>query len=164
MNHRPFAPLFTHPSLEGASYGSQSQERSNSIFLSEISTGVVDPLSSLPFKPSDALICDVRSNPREVDEIVRKISHEALQFANRRKEHVRSTLKSRQQQAESKLSVSDRSKLRSRREARVTRVKERAYEKALKDSIHWLVDEMSHMRDRNIMNVCSCQVDGPSNV
>jgi len=71
------------------------------------------------------------------------IIKECRKYAEGRKELVRGAFKKRQREARLPLSTIDKSKLRSRREAKVTRVKEREFEAALKDVIRWFIAQRS---------------------
>lgn len=74
-------------------------------------------------------------------ELFEHIIDECRKYAEGRKELVRGAFKKRQREAGLPLSTIDKSKLRSRREAKVTRVKEREFEAALKDVIRWFISQ-----------------------
>lgn len=80
---------------------------------------------------------------RDPDALVKRVCEEALQYAERRKEIVRESLKKQLRDTPNKLSNHDKGKLRSRREAKVHRVKEQQLELALKAAIRWLIAESS---------------------
>lgn len=155
----PRAHLFSLPAFSFLCHQpdeAAQQQSEASIDLSAISTGSVDvPDGGREFELSEELqieLCSVFRNrtPFDTTDLLRRVSHEAHQFATSRKEHVRDVLKERQRTAEqrSQLSVSDRSRLRSRREARVSRVRQRAYEGALKNLIRWVLRQ-------NVVALCS---------
>lgn len=72
-------------------------------------------------------------------ELYASIMEECRAYAEARKQLVRDALKRRQKDANGPLSTIDKSKLRSRREAKVTRAKEREFEDALKHVIRWFI-------------------------
>ena len=94
------------------------------------------------FVMSEALRAELSSgNGGDSEVLHRRVVAEAARYADERKELVRKALKKRQNDAGVALTPIDKSKLRSRREAKVHRVKEREFERALKDAIHWLIVE-----------------------
>lgn len=111
--------------------------------LSEISAGPLDIREDRRgFRISVSLQSAILSRGqglRDVDGLVSKVCDEAMEYANQRKEEVRNALKAKMRRAEGGLSTREKSKLRSRREARVSRTKEREFEQALKSVIRSLV-------------------------
>lgn len=73
-------------------------------------------------------------------EILEQVLDEATAFAAREKEHVRSQLKQSLRSVDTRLTPRDKERFRSRREARVHRVKERAFGVAIKDSLRWIIE------------------------
>lgn len=141
--------------------------------LSEISTVEVDdPENNKIFELSTTLqnVLQEKMHGEPCDELkdaealTSLVSKEALKFATSRKEHVRGALKAKQQDLERKrvLSVRDRSRLRSRREARVSRVRDRAFESALKDAIRWLLSQQGGASNTDSDQSCAscCTSDG----
>lgn len=115
--------------------------------LSSISRGELDiPPDETGFVISESLKHDLRtarSNGRNVDTLVQKVLDEANGYAERRKELVRRALKNRQLGVHHSLTMIDKGKLRSRRDARVHRVKLKEFESALKSALRWLISELA---------------------
>ncbi len=80
------------------------------------------------------------TNEQPVTELLDRVYEEARSYAEKRKMLVRKQLKERLEEVGEKLSARERGKLRSRREAKVHRVKEQELEKALKSTIRWLIE------------------------
>lgn len=112
--------------------------------LSEISKVELDAEEEIsPFKLSVQLqedLCGCEGSPFE---LTNRVCDEVDDFVTERKERVREALKEQMRRVEHRLSVSDKTKLRSRREARVSKFKQRAYESALKDSIRWTISSLT---------------------
>lgn len=104
--------------------------------LSAISRGDLEiPAENFHLSPS------LQQLQGEDEDLFESIMDECHKFAEDRKELVRGAFKKRQLEAGLPLSAIDKSKLRSRREAKVTRVKEREFEAALKDVIRWFISQ-----------------------
>lgn len=119
--------------------------------LSRISRGQLDIVEDdAKFVMSPELQRDLEApNVNECPDLWERVLKEATRHAEKRKELVRDALKQRQNNSGVALSPIDKSKLRSRREAKVHRVKERAFEQALKDAIKWLIDKRSSDNQTN---------------
>lgn len=86
---------------------------------------------------------EARNNPTVSDELAERLFEEAEEFAAGKKQQVRDALKEKQLKVHRSLTMIDKGKLRSRREARVHRVKEKEFERALKDALRWLIAELA---------------------
>lgn len=87
------------------------------------------------------------TNECPVTELLDRVYEEARSYAEKRKMLVRKQLKERLEEVGEKLSARERGKLRSRREAKVHRVKEQELEKALKSTIRWLIESAPRTDD-----------------
>lgn len=123
--------------------------------LSVISRGELDvPAKSSMFQLSPSLITEYYTADKEQDRVLfGKILDECRKYADERKELTRAALKKRQRDVTEttgvSLSPTDKSKLRSRREAKVHRVKEREFDAALKDVIRWFISQRNHTNYTN---------------
>lgn len=113
--------------------------------LAHISRGPVElPIDPTGFQMSPKLQRDLHcTEGNDVDQLLARVVREAAKYADERKELVRDELKRRMRRSDvhGALTVIDKSKLRSRREAKVHRVKEQQFERALKDALRWLIAE-----------------------
>ena len=124
--------------------GAAAASAADSADLASISRGPIDvPDGDMQFVMSPELVAALRAaRTRDLTPALQqRVIAEATRYADTRKSAVRNALKERQHNAAVHLSPIDKSKLRSRREAKVHRVKERAFERALKDAIHWFIDD-----------------------
>lgn len=121
--------------------------------LSKISRAELNLPEDKGFELSNALknVLRTRTNAQDVDDILSYIFSEAKRYAEERKELVRNELKKRLLEVHGTLTPREKGKLRSRREAKVHRVKEQHLEKALKHTIKWLILEFSART-----SACSC--------
>jgi len=102
--------------------------------LSAISCGDIQiPPSTFELSPNTQTL---RGND---EKLLNEILQECRNYSENRKKLARGAMKKRQNEAGMVLSTIDKTKLRSRREARVTRVKEREYIVALKEVIKWFI-------------------------
>ncbi len=145
MNTPPFSanplqpPL---PSIVGYPVPSLPPLTARPSDLSAISRGRLElPPDHVGFVPSLLLQDDVRRVSETPERLHARIIDEAERYAEDRKALVRTELKRRQNTAGVALTPIDKGKLRSRREAKVHNVKKREFERALKDTIRWLIDE-----------------------
>lgn len=140
----PFQPEITLPPILPAlpalppmyTYNYNHNHNYRAPDLSSISRGEVD-IPSESFKLSPTMQQLQGGDAQVFDAII----DECRNYAEGRKELVRGAFKKRQREAGVPLSTIDKSKLRSRREAKVTRVKEREFEAALKDVIRWFITQ-----------------------
>jgi len=79
-----------------------------------------------------------------LDSLVQRLCGEAELYANDRKELVRNEMKRIENQVGENLTTNDRTKLRSRREAKVSRTKNQEYERALLSALKWLIRERNN--------------------
>ncbi len=116
--------------------------------LSEISRAKLDLPEDEGFELSHHLKTILRrpTAATDVDEILHHVYSEARRYAEDRKELVRNELKKRLREVRGTLTAREKGKLRSRREAKVHRVKEQHLEKALRKTIRWLITEASSPR------------------
>lgn len=122
-----------------------------SVNLSEISQANIHHESD-EFVISDKLLTVIRNSHRvghDAGALSEDVINEATEYANRRKKNARSQLKERQRRVEPSLNTIEKGKLRSRREARVHKIKEKALESALKDALSLLIAELPHFRSVN---------------
>lgn len=145
MNTPPFTPTslpLPLPSIMGYPIPSLPPLTAREDDLSAISRGKLDvPEDTVGFMPSLVLQDDVRRLSQSPGTLHARIIEEADRYAETRKALVRTELKRRQDNAGVALTPIDKGKLRSRREAKVHNVKKREFERALKDTIRWLIEE-----------------------
>lgn len=90
---------------------------------------------------------------QDVTALTNRVFNEAAKYATDSKENARAKLKLNQKRVENSLTTIEKGKLRSRREARVHRIKKKAFERALKDAIKWLIEDLSQRtRGRSLNN------------
>lgn len=144
----PNAQIF--PALRGVlpipAFPSTNWRHTKEEKLSSISSGDLGiPKDSSGFIISEDLqhvLRNKEAHNQDTEELLKRLVEEANAYAKRRKELVRNKLKERAFRIRHSLTVIDKSKLRSRREARVHREKEKHFEHALKDAILWMISEL----------------------
>ncbi len=77
---------------------------------------------------------------QEVDVLMKRLYNEADEYAQKKKREVRIAMKMKNEGEQKKLISKQRSLLRSRIEAKVSRVKNNELDKALKKSLRWLIE------------------------
>lgn len=105
------------------------------------------------FQLSPALIEDLKRTGLSIQSLQDRICAEAKEYAEKRKAIVRAELKERLQGNNTKFTAREKGKLRSRREAKVHRVKEQQTELALKASIAYLIE----LKEEAQKNACTCK-------
>jgi len=141
MNPNPYLTMYALPPIATIA--------KPKVDLSAISRGVLDvPEKNGMFYLSPSLITEYTSTSTAMSDkdLFEGILEECRKYADERKELVRAALKKRQREVTDtgvSLSPIDKSKLRSRREAKVHRVKEREFDGALKDVIRWFISQRS---------------------
>lgn len=110
------------------------------------------------FQLSASLIEDLNKSAGEhsIASLQDRICTEAKEYAEKRKAIVRAELKERLQGNNTKFTAREKGKLRSRREAKVHRVKEQQTELALKASIAYLI-ELKEEAQRRKNEPCTCK-------
>lgn len=111
--------------------------------LSKISRAELNLPEDEGFKLSPTLQRMLRRPNRavDIDEILHRVYKEARTYAESRKELVRNEMKRKLLEVRGTLTAREKGKLRSRREAKVHRVKEQHLEKALRNTIKWFITE-----------------------
>lgn len=111
--------------------------------LSNISKEAFDIRTDAPeFVMSSDLQLEMINKRLSPEERNKRVLEEATEFAINHKKTVREKLKTKLRELDRPLNARQKGKLRSRREAKVHRVKEQALEKALKDTVMWLINHV----------------------
>lgn len=109
------------------------------------------------FKLSPALVNDLSRTGLSTQILQDRICSEAKEYAEKRKAIVRAELKERLQGNNTKFTAREKGKLRSRREAKVHRVKEQQTELALKAAIAYLIELKEEAQRKNSCTcICTC--------
>lgn len=108
--------------------------------LAEISRGALDiSPTGREFKFSESLQIAIRERTLPCNELAELVERECMKHAIQQKQDVRVQLKNKLHGVQH-LTARDKGKLRSRREAKVHRVKEQAFERALKEALRWMIE------------------------